>query len=106
MFGKKEKKSVGSNEKKNGINIGAGIAATKQLYEANVAKRALNRAGKNKNLKGHINELLMVDQLNRKTGNILKGKKAVLTKSPTAVRDDIVLKQNGKIIQRRIGSGR
>lgn len=100
MFGKKEKKSDGSKEKKNGINIGAGISATKQLYEANVAKRALNRAGKNKNLKGHINELLTVDQLNRKPGNILKGKKAVLTKSPIAVRDDIVLKQNGKIIGR------
>ena len=41
-------------EKRKGPSVGAGVVAIKQLYENNVAIRALKRAGRNKNLKGHI----------------------------------------------------
>lgn len=103
MFESKKGKQVfGKNlsSKKVGLNLGGGVSAGKQLYETSVGKRAIERAGKNKNLHGHINEILTVDKINRKPSNILQGKKAVLTKSKTAVRDDIVVKKGGKVVQR------
>lgn len=71
-----------------------------QVDEASIIKRAVDRAGKNKNLKGHVFEIMTCDKINRAPGNIVKGRKAVLTKSTSAVRDDIVVKQGGKVVQR------
>ncbi len=87
-------------EKRKGPSVGAGVVAIKQLYENNVAMRALKRAGRNKNLKGHIFEQLTVDKINMKPHSILKGEKAVLTKSTTAIRDDVLVKQGKKIAKR------
>lgn len=87
-------------EKKKIPSLSIGTVAIKQAYEGNVAARAIKRAGKNKNLKGHIFEYLTVDKINQNPVNIIKGKKAVLTKSPTAVRDDIIVKQGKKIVKR------
>lgn len=89
-----------SSNKKSGLNIGGGLSAGKQIYESSVAKRALNRAGKNKNLHGHVNEILTVDKFNVNPAHIIKGQKASLTKSQTAVRDDIIVKQGKKIVKR------
>lgn len=97
MFKKNKNAKPASSSKKTKFNLGTGLSMGKQAYEASVAKRALERAGKNQNLKGHINEIMTIDKLNSKPANILKGKRAVLSKSPTAVRDDILLKQGGKI---------
>lgn len=94
------KKEKTKQEKKKLPGIGTTTVFAKNLYENNVGKRAVERAGKNKNLKGHVFEQLTVDKINRNPSNILKGKKAVLTKSPTAVRDDILIKQNGKVVKR------
>lgn len=94
------KKEKTKQEKKKLPSIGTATVFAKNLYENNVGTRALERAGKNKNLKGHVFEQLTVDKINRNPSNILKGKKAVLTKSPTAVRDDILIKQGGKIVKR------
>lgn len=44
-----KKKSFFSSDKKAGLNIGGGVSAGKQAYETSVAKRAIQRAGKNKN---------------------------------------------------------
>lgn len=92
MFEKNKKKSI--------LNIGSSISTGKQLYEASVGRRALERAGKNKNLHGHINEILTMDKINQNPINILSGKKAVLTKSKTAIRDDIIIKKGGKVVKR------
>lgn len=72
----------------------------KQGYDASVLQRAAKRAGKNVNLKGHINEIRMVDKFNMNPVNIVKKNKAYLTKSPIAGRDDIIVK-NGKNIVKR-----
>lgn len=80
--------------------IGAATAAGNQVYQNSIVSRALKRAGRNKNLKGHINEIMTCDRINFNPLNVLKGKKAVLTKSNTAIRDDIVVKQGKKVIQR------
>ncbi len=97
-----KKGSFFSSDKKSGLNIGGGLSVGKQAYETSVAKRAIKRAGKNKNLHGHVNEILTVDKHNLNPLHIIKGEKAVLTKSPTAVRDDIVVKakKTGKVIKR------
>lgn len=96
MIGRKEKEKEGKKTKINAGNITSG---GKHLYQSNVAKRALKRAGKNKNLKGHISEIMTCDIQNINPKNIAQGKKAMLTKSPTAGRDDIVIMKNG----RRVG---
>lgn len=94
------KKEKTKQEKKKLPGIGTATVFAKNLYENNIGTRALERAGKNKNLKGHVFEQLTVDKINRNPSNILKGKKAVLTKSPTAVRDDVIIKQGGKVVKR------
>lgn len=72
----------------------------KQGYDASVLQRAAKRAGKNVNLKGHINEIRMVDKFNTNPVNIIKKNKAYLTKSPTATRDDIIVKHGKNIVKR------
>lgn len=95
MKGKKEDK-----EKRKASQIGTAVVLGKHVYEGNIATKAIKRAGKNKNLKGHVFELLTVDKENRKLSNILTGKKAVLTNSSTATRDDVLIKQGGKVVKR------
>lgn len=72
----------------------------KGTYDKSVIIRASSRGGKCPNLKGHINEVLTVDKINRNPLNIFKGKRAGLTKSATAVRDDIVVKKGSKVVKR------
>ena len=69
----------------------------KESYESKVAIEALNRAGKCPNLKGHVHEILYKDKFNINPVNILKNKKAVLTKSNTAKMKDIIILKNGKV---------
>ena len=85
---------------KKGTGLGASVVAGKHLYERSVASRAFKRGGMNKNLKGHVFEIMTADKINASPSNFLNGRKAVLTKSTTAVRDDIVVKQGGKVVER------
>lgn len=82
------------------LGLGTSAVVGKHLYEGSVVSRAFKRGGMNKNLKGHVFEIMTTDKINAKPFNILTGTKAVLTKSKTAVRDDIVVKQGGKIVGR------
>ena len=86
-------------EKKVNPVSSAGSVIT-STYDKSVIMRAAQRGGKCPNLKGHITEVLTVDKINRNPLNILKGKKAALTKSSTAVRDDIIVKQGEKVVKR------
>ena len=70
----------------------------KEGYEAKVGLEALNRAGRNMQLKGHVHEILFKDQYNSNPINIIQGKTAALTKSPTAQMRDVVMKQGNKVI--------
>lgn len=87
-----------NKERKNNSGVLAG--AMKEGYEGKVAVEALQRVGKNKQIHGIVHEILVKDTLNANPGNIVNGTKAVLSKSTTAVRDDILLKQGGKIVGR------
>lgn len=89
-----------SKKRNSGSFVSPSTVTAKQVYEGSVASRAVKRAGKNKNLKGHVYEVMTCDQINLKPQNILQKKKAVLTKSPTAMRDDIVVKQGKKVVGR------
>ena len=79
---------------------GVVTATTREVYEGKVAMEAFERAGHNMNLHGHGHEIMYRDMLNANPKNVVNGVEAVLTKSPTAVRDDIVLKQGGKVVGR------
>jgi hypothetical protein len=62
--------------------------ATKTAYEGTVITRAMERAGRNPNLKGHIHEILTKDARNLK--NVFNGQHTELTKSTTANVVDLV----------------
>lgn len=81
-------------------NTGTISASAKELYEGKVGIEAFSRAGNNKNLHGIVHEVLYKDAQNINPSNIVKGAKAALSKSTTAVRDDVVLMQAGKVIGR------
>lgn len=72
----------------------------KQTYEASVKFRALNRAGGNPNLNGHILEIMGSDQTNLNPLNWARGVKQVLTKKPNAKVVDAVIMKGGKIVER------
>ncbi len=103
-----ERKGIDMNNKKtnNRSNTSGAFAAhtslfaAKSSYEGSVGSRALSRAGRCKNLKGHAFEIMTCDKINANPLNRLRGKTAHLTKSPIATRDDIVVMQGGKVMQR------
>ena len=67
-------------------------------YDAKVGAEALMRAGKCKNLKGHVHEVLFKDKYNADPRNIIAGRHAELTKSTTARVKDVIIKKNGKVV--------
>lgn len=69
----------------------------RESYECKVAIEAINRAGKCPNLKGHVHEILFKDKFNINPSNILKGQKAMLTKSNTAKMKDIIILKGNKV---------
>ena len=77
-----------------------GIGLINSTYQSSIARRALQRAGHCKNLKGHVLEIYYKDRYNADVRNILAGRRGYLTKSSTAVRDDLVVKQGGHIVKR------
>ena len=48
-------------------------------------------------MNGHVFEIMTCDRFNLNPINILTGKRAVLTKSPTAKRDDILIKRETRL---------
>jgi hypothetical protein len=86
--------------KSNLAKTGTCIGDVSGAYQGTVSMRAVERAGHCKNLNGHVFEILYKDKYNCNPPNIINGRKAHLTKSPTAVRDDIVAMQGGKVVER------
>ena len=88
--------------RKNRENTAASVSgfAAKSGYEGSVGARAVARAGKCKNLKGHVFEIMHCDRFNANPIHSLQGKTAHLTKSPVATRDDVIIMQGKKVIQR------
>lgn len=87
--------NIGLKRKNYASCISSGI---KEAYEGKVGMSALLRAGRNKNLKGIVHEYRYINILNFK--NLMNGTRAVLTKSTIAIRDDILLIKNGRVIGR------
>lgn len=88
------------NHKNKQNNSSSYVQGAKEAYEGKVALEALKRAGKNQQLKGVVHEVLVKDKLNVNPKNLMTGTRAELAKSANAIRDDIVLKQAGKIVGR------
>ncbi len=81
-------------------NYGTDYAAVRKAYEGSVGVRAVKRVGNNPNLKGINHEIMYADAQNVRLDNLMTGTKAVLTKSTTAVRDDVVLMRGGRVVGR------
>ena len=89
----------------NGIIIGKGNAGhsavvSKTAYEGTVIARAVERAGRNPHLKGHIHEVLVKDARNARNLLTLNGASTELTNSTTAGTVDLVTTKGGKVIER------
>lgn len=86
-----------SNSKKTTANI---TNTTKAAYEAKVIGEALERAGHNPNLHGHIHELLIRDAINVNPARIIAGDSARLVANPTAKTVDVVVINGKKVVER------
>lgn len=76
-----------------------GVGA-KTAYEGSVIARAMQRAGGNPHLKGHIHEVLVQDTCNVRNLLSMNGASTQLTKSTTASTVDLVTMRGGKVIER------
>lgn len=83
------------NSRSNGV-----FGIMNSIDDSRTIKEAVNRAGHNKNIKGHILEVKFKNRYNRNPLNVLKGNKAQLTKSSTAVRDDVIVMNQNKVVKR------
>ena len=77
----------------------SGVGA-KTVYEGSVIARAMDRAGGNPHLKGHIHEIMVKDSCNIRNMLNMDGASTALTKSPTAGTVDLVTTKAGKVIER------
>ena len=81
-------------------NAGHSAVVSKTAYEGTVIVRAMERAGHNPHLKGHIHEVLVKDARNARNLLTLNGASTELTKSTTAGTVDLVTTKGGKVIER------
>lgn len=79
---------------------GTAVAATREIIEGAIGVEAAQRAGNNPQLKGIVHEVAAKNMYNLSPERLLDGNKAVLSKSTTAVRDDMLIMNGGKVIQR------
>lgn len=86
---------------KNNNQTGTVTAVGRSVYETKVGVEAVVRSGgKNPQLKGVVHEILYRDSLTVAPKNLASGAKGALSKSVTAVRDDVLLKQGGSVVGR------
>lgn len=81
-------------------NVGHGAVVSKTTYEGTVIARAMARAGRNPQLKGHIHEILVKDVRNARNLLSMNGAGTELTRSTTASTVDLVTVRGGKVIER------
>lgn len=82
-------------------HAGTSVAVWRGTYETKVGVEAVARSGgKNPQLKGVVHEVLYRDSITMTPKNLLSGTKGVLSKSSTAVRDDVLTMQGGRVIGR------
>ena len=83
-------------------NNGVAVATMREIGEAKVGLEAFSRAGRNPNLKGVVQEVIYKDVQNISPKNIISGNVAKLSKSTTAVRDDVIIQNSAKKVISRI----
>ena len=80
---------------------GTAAAASRSAYEAKVGTEAVLRSGgKNPQLKGVVHEILYRDSITMDPKNLVSGTKGVLSKSATAIRDDVLTMRGGSVVGR------
>lgn len=72
----------------------------KTAYESSVVMRAMQRAGANPHLKGHIHEVLVQDSCNLRHLLKMNGASTQFTKSTTATTVDLITVKGGKVFER------
>lgn len=82
------------------FNCNSIFNGAKTGYEAKVVAEALQRAGKNPQLHGHIHEILIRDRINMNPITMIKGETARLVKSTNAKTVDLVVERGGTIVRR------
>jgi hypothetical protein len=75
-------------------------SAAQNGYESHVIYRALERAGANPQLKGHIHEILTQDRLNLRNVLSNSGQHTALTQSTQAQVVDLVTTRGGQVVER------
>ena len=79
---------------------GTAAAAAREVFEGAVGIEAVARAGRNPQLKGIVHEVAYKDMYNLSPERLVDGNHAVLSRATNAVRDDVLIKNGSKIVQR------
>lgn len=79
---------------------GTATAVAREIIEGKIGIEAVKRAGYNPQLKGIVHEVAYKDIYNCSLDRIVDGNRAVLSNSTTAVRDDILVMNAGKVVGR------
>ena len=88
------------NQNKQDNHAVQGMTAAREAYEYAAGREALERVGNlpTDKLKGVVHEVIFKDQFNLK--NAFSGEKAVLSRSRQAIRDDVLIQDGKKIVER------
>ena len=89
------------NQNKQDNHAVQGMTAAREAYKYAAGREALERVGNlpTDKLKGVVHEVIFKDQFNLK--NAFSGEKAVLSRSRQAIRDDVLIRDGKKIVERR-----
>ncbi len=83
-----------------GKNNGTKTAVAREMIEGKIGLEAFERAGRNPQLKGVVHETAYKTMYNLDPKHMLNGTKATLSKSTTALRDDILIKKGTSVVGR------
>lgn len=79
---------------------GTTTAVVREAGETKIGLEAYARGGRNPNLKGIVHEVAVKDLYNASPERLVDGTKAVLSKSSTAIRDDVLIMKEGSVVGR------
>lgn len=88
------------SSKKKTNAAGTATATARQAFEGKAGVEAAARAGRNPQLKGIVHEALTKDLYNASPARLVDGTRKVFSASTTAVRDDLLTMQAGKVVGR------
>ena len=89
-----------TNKEQRTNQSGTVVATAREIFEGVSGVEAVVRDGRNPQIKGVIHETMYKNAYNASPKRLVDGTQAVLSKSKTAIRDDVLIMKDGDIVKR------